>query len=444
MASDSYTLAGTDLTVPPLGVGTWAWGDRSTWGMGGYDPTLTEISIKEAWDASIDAGVTLFDTAEVYGSGESERIIGRLVDSDPARAEKAVIATKFMPSPWKLNVHGALLSALRRSLVRLGVRKVGLYQIHGPISLRSHAALAEALATAHQSGLVDAVGVSELLGQGDPEYRNRAAKARRAARHQPDRVLSPAPRAGDDRLARGVRGAGRAPARLLADRPGSPDRQVLRFQPTAGEAGLQRSSDGGGRRGRRGAPVDRREARRQAPEPGGPQLDHRQGCRAHPGRQEPPTGRGERGRTRMEHRRGRPRASRSRRTAWHPEPAQPVLAARLSSVLGHRPGTTAKNSAARHLGDRRPSALRRTLEKGRVAEARRVIRCLGPKRPPAGRASDHSGQGHCLGRRHDGWRISESAGPGSEPVSGATLVDTTCPERTDSSLDGATCVGHGF
>ncbi len=160
MASDSYTLAGTDLTVPPLGVGTWAWGDRSTWGMGGYDPTLTEISIKEAWDASIDAGVTLFDTAEVYGSGESERIIGRLVDSDPARAEKAVIATKFMPSPWKLNVHGALLSALRRSLVRLGVRKVGLYQIHGPISLRSHAALAEALATAHQSGLVDAVGVS--------------------------------------------------------------------------------------------------------------------------------------------------------------------------------------------------------------------------------------------------------------------------------------------
>ena len=111
-----YTLAGTHVTVPPLGVGTWAWGDKSTWGMGGYDPTLTEISIKEAWDASIDAGVTLFDTAEVYGSGESERIIGRLLDADPARAGKTVIATKFMPSPWKLNVHASLLSALRRSL----------------------------------------------------------------------------------------------------------------------------------------------------------------------------------------------------------------------------------------------------------------------------------------------------------------------------------------
>ncbi|MGA8723925.1 MAG: aldo/keto reductase [Acidimicrobiales bacterium] len=160
MPHRSYTLAGSHVTVPPLGVGTWAWGDKSTWGMGGYDPALTEISIKEAWDASIDAGVTLFDTAEVYGSGESERIIGRLLDADPARAGKAVIATKFMPSPWKLNVHASLLSALRRSLDRLGLKKVGLYQIHGPISLRSHAALAEALATAVHGRLVDAVGVS--------------------------------------------------------------------------------------------------------------------------------------------------------------------------------------------------------------------------------------------------------------------------------------------
>jgi aryl-alcohol dehydrogenase-like predicted oxidoreductase len=128
--------------------------------MGSYDSSLTEETIRHAWDASIDAGVTLFDTAEVYGSGESERIIGRLMAADPDRAAKVVLATKFMPSPWKLNVRGALLAALRSSVERLGVPKVGLYQIHGPISLRSHAALAEALAAAHQAGLVDAVGVS--------------------------------------------------------------------------------------------------------------------------------------------------------------------------------------------------------------------------------------------------------------------------------------------
>ena len=160
MTSTFHVLPGTDLTIPLLGVGTWAWGDSSTWGMGSYDSSLTEETITEAWNASIEAGATLFDTAEVYGSGESERIIGRLLAADPDRASKAILATKFMPSPWKLTVRGALMAALVASLDRLGVERVALYQIHGPISLRGHAALAEALATAHQAGLVSAVGVS--------------------------------------------------------------------------------------------------------------------------------------------------------------------------------------------------------------------------------------------------------------------------------------------
>ena len=160
MNPDHRALPGTDLTFPLLGVGTWAWGDSSTWGMGSYDTSLTEATITEAWNASIDAGATMFDTAEIYGSGESERIIGRLLAGDPERASKAILATKFMPSPWKVNVKGALMASLRASLGRLGVEKVALYQLHGPISLRGHAALAEALATAQQAGLVDAVGVS--------------------------------------------------------------------------------------------------------------------------------------------------------------------------------------------------------------------------------------------------------------------------------------------
>ena len=65
-----------------------------------------------------------------------------------------------MPAPWKLNVRSALLASLRASLDRLGVERVDLYQIHGPISLRGHGALADALAAAHQEGLVRAVGVS--------------------------------------------------------------------------------------------------------------------------------------------------------------------------------------------------------------------------------------------------------------------------------------------
>jgi aryl-alcohol dehydrogenase-like predicted oxidoreductase len=160
VTTDDLILPGSDVVVPRLGVGTWAWGDRSTWGMGGYDAGLTRDTIRDAWDASIDAGVTLFDTAEVYGRGESERIIGSLLAADPGRAARTVIATKFMPSPRKLNVRRALLASLRASLGRLGLPSVDLYQIHGPISLRSHTVLADALAAAHDEGLVRAVGVS--------------------------------------------------------------------------------------------------------------------------------------------------------------------------------------------------------------------------------------------------------------------------------------------
>lgn len=160
MGTDGFELATSGVRIPALGVGTWAWGDAKTWGMGTYDTDTSFDTIQEAWAASIDAGATFFDTAEVYGSGESERIIGRLLAEDPERAAKVQLATKFMPMPWKLNVRSSLVGALKASLDRLGLERIDLYQIHGPISLRGHAALAEALAAAHQQGLVRAVGVS--------------------------------------------------------------------------------------------------------------------------------------------------------------------------------------------------------------------------------------------------------------------------------------------
>jgi aryl-alcohol dehydrogenase-like predicted oxidoreductase len=159
-AGDRIRLQGSEVSVPPLGVGTWAWGDKGTWGMGGYDSTYSEATIREAWDASIEAGVVLFDTAEIYGSGESERIIGRLLAAEPSVRDKVVIASKFMPSPWKLAVTQSLVGAARASVARLEIDSIDLYQIHGPISLRSHGAMADALAAAHAEGLIRAVGVS--------------------------------------------------------------------------------------------------------------------------------------------------------------------------------------------------------------------------------------------------------------------------------------------
>jgi len=143
-----------------MGLGTWAWGDKSTWGMNDYDRSYGFETIRDAYRASVAGGVTFLDTAEGYGNGESERIIGRLLAEDAEHRFRIVIATKFFPAPYKVLVESALMTSLRASLERLKLPWVHLYQIHGPISLRSHRAMAAALAAAHRAGLVKAVGVS--------------------------------------------------------------------------------------------------------------------------------------------------------------------------------------------------------------------------------------------------------------------------------------------
>lgn len=228
---DPVTFPGCETPTAPLGVGTWAWGDRAVWGMGGYDAALSEATIADAWEASIDAGVTLFDTAEVYGSGESERIIGRLLATDATRRDSLVIATKFMPLPQKLNVISALRESLLASLERLGTDRVELYQLHGPISLRSASARAEALAEVVREGLVRAVGVSnysvremerihaELAKRGIPLASNQIEFSLLRRRPETTGLLAACRRLGVIPLAYSPIGQGRLTGKYSADNP---------------------------------------------------------------------------------------------------------------------------------------------------------------------------------------------------------------------------------
>lgn len=140
----------------PLGVGAWAWGDTRYWGYGkDYDAD----DVERAYRASRAAGITLVDTAEVYGRGVSERLVGRLKRADPDGAEVAV-ATKFGAFPWRLGRRGPLRRALESSLGRLRTDRVALYQIHFSLGPLSDWAWLADLAEAYHEGLIGAVGVS--------------------------------------------------------------------------------------------------------------------------------------------------------------------------------------------------------------------------------------------------------------------------------------------
>jgi len=150
------------LQVPDMGVGAWAWGDSAVWGYGSSSGA-SEASIERAYRASIDNGVTLLDTAEVYGLGVSETILGRLLAATPQPERARVqVATKFYPVDPKYNFPRSakdLIPALDASLARLQLDCVDLYQIHNP-GILSGKAVGEALAEAVKSGRCKAVGVS--------------------------------------------------------------------------------------------------------------------------------------------------------------------------------------------------------------------------------------------------------------------------------------------
>lgn len=138
-----------------LGLGAWQWGDRVIWG---YGQTHTERDIRESFDISLNLGIRFVDTAEIYGSGHSERMLGKfLKETDqPVR-----VATKFFPWPWRLT-KGLIPRALKGSLERLGRGSVDLYQIHWPSLVMSTETMMEGMMECVKQGLTRTVGISNF------------------------------------------------------------------------------------------------------------------------------------------------------------------------------------------------------------------------------------------------------------------------------------------
>jgi len=144
------TLGRSSLQVSVLGLGCWPLGGGTGWG---DQPIADSIA---AVHAALEAGITLFDTAEAYNSGVSEEVLGQAL---LGRREQAVIATKVSPN----NTEPATLRAhCEASLRRLQVDYIDLYQVHWPITDHS---VADAFATLQElqtEGKVREIGVSNF------------------------------------------------------------------------------------------------------------------------------------------------------------------------------------------------------------------------------------------------------------------------------------------
>jgi aryl-alcohol dehydrogenase-like predicted oxidoreductase len=149
----SRRLGKTNRDVSEIGFGAWAIG--GSWGETDDDQSLAAMA------AAVDAGVTFFDTADVYGDGRSERLIARLVRE---RSEMLFVATKFGrrgPQEVGQYAYANLRAWLERSLENLDTDAVDLVQLHCPPWEAYYTpALFEACDRLVEEGLVRSYGVS--------------------------------------------------------------------------------------------------------------------------------------------------------------------------------------------------------------------------------------------------------------------------------------------
>jgi len=138
------------LRLSAIGLGTWQFGSLE-WGYGAtYAAEIAPAIVRRA----IQLGVTLVDTAEIYGFGRSERIVGQAI---AGQREAVVLATKLVPV---LPLPAVVDWQVRGSLRRLGVEEIDLYQVHFPNPFVSPRATMAPLRPLLEQGVVRHVGVS--------------------------------------------------------------------------------------------------------------------------------------------------------------------------------------------------------------------------------------------------------------------------------------------
>ncbi|TRW17010.1 aldo/keto reductase [Glacieibacterium frigidum] len=156
LSPEPRPLGKSGLSVSPM-----AWG---MWRFGGDDVRAA----REKVEAAFDAGITLFDTADIYGPdndepfGASELLLGRVFAEAPGLRDRMVLASKGgirMGVPYDSSP-AYLREAVEASLTRLGVERIDLWQVHRPDMLAHPAEVAATLDALVTEGKIGAVGVS--------------------------------------------------------------------------------------------------------------------------------------------------------------------------------------------------------------------------------------------------------------------------------------------
>ncbi|GAB5364455.1 hypothetical protein AAMO2058_000971900 [Amorphochlora amoebiformis] len=150
------------LDVSPMGVGTWAWGNRLLWG---YEEKMDD-ELGAVFELLVANGINLFDTGDSYGTGkleaQSEKLLGRFISELPEGSRKDIhVATKLATYPWRVT-SSQFVNAAKASRERVGGR-LAMGQLHWSASNYApwqERALWDGLCAMHEQQVVEEVGAS--------------------------------------------------------------------------------------------------------------------------------------------------------------------------------------------------------------------------------------------------------------------------------------------
>lgn len=112
--------------LPKIALGAWAWGNDGTFG-----GQLTAEELRPVFDAAMEAGLNLWDTAYVYGMGTSEKILGEFLRTVPR--DSYLISDKFTPQCADRSAENAVAAMYETSSELLGTDYMDIYWIHNPV-----------------------------------------------------------------------------------------------------------------------------------------------------------------------------------------------------------------------------------------------------------------------------------------------------------------------
>lgn len=152
-------LGKTGLSVSAIGLGCWQFSEGRGL-VGRYWPALPDDEVRAIVQASLDGGVSWFDTAEAYGGGRSEAALSRALSACGKKNGDVVVATKWMPFFRRAR---SIVDTIDERLSALGGFAIDLHQIHSAYgALSSHGALLDAMATLVERKQIRSVGVSNF------------------------------------------------------------------------------------------------------------------------------------------------------------------------------------------------------------------------------------------------------------------------------------------